>query len=245
MAALDHSEVVAPELGRKANETADQLAERVRGWIESRVPDLRLLLDYMLRRGGIATEAIGVVGHSFGGWTVLAAPDVEPRIRAVVALAPGGASNPKPGILELELKFEWGRDVPTLLLAAENDISLPLPGIMEIFERVPAAKRLAILRRADHMHFLDDVERQHEAVRAMTFSGELAWITKEMRPIAELCSGEQAHLFVRGLTLAHMDAVLRGDERAKTFLAGDLDAELATRGVETVKAGTPRGIPAF
>jgi hypothetical protein len=32
---------------------------------------------------------------------------------------------------------------------------------------------------------------------------------KEMRPITELSSGEQAHLWVRGLTLAHMDAFLR------------------------------------
>ncbi len=35
-------------------------------------------------------DRVGIVGHSFGGWTALAAPEVEPRIRAVVALGPGG-----------------------------------------------------------------------------------------------------------------------------------------------------------
>src|ERR1700732_4598062 len=35
-------------------------------------------------------------------------------------------------------------------------------------------------------------------------------IPAAMRPMAELPSGERAHAFVRGLTLAHMDATLRG-----------------------------------
>jgi len=144
------------------------------------------------------------VGHSFGGWTALAAPAVEWRISAVVALAPGGSSQPKPGIIPVKLTFTWGRDVPTLYLVAENDTSLPLAGMYELFERTPATKQMVILRRADHLHFMDNVEEVHETVRAMTFPGELAWILKEMRPIAELCSGEQAHLFVRGLTLCHM-----------------------------------------
>ncbi len=91
---------------------------------------------------------------------------------------------------------------------------------------------MLIFRRADHYHFLDNVEEVHETVRAMTFPKELAWMTEEMRPIAELCSGEQAHLFVRGLTLCHMDATLKQREEAQRFLAGDIESELATRGVD-------------
>jgi hypothetical protein len=172
------------------------------------------------------------VGHSFGGWTALAVPDVEPRIRAVVALAPGGSSQPRPGILPVKLAFDWGRDVPTLYLVAENDASLPLAGMYEIFERTPATKQLIVLRRADHMHFMDNVEEMHEAVRTMPFTGELAWLPKEMRPIAELCSGEQAYLFVRGLTLCQMDAILKRQDAARQFLSGDIEAELAARGLE-------------
>ena len=165
---------------------------------------------------------VGIVGHSFGGWTALAATDVESRIRAVVALAPGGSSQPKPGILKVKLTFTWGRDVPTLYLVAENDISLPLAGMYELFERTPATKQMVILRRADHLHFMDNVEEMHETVRKMPFTGELAWIPKEMRPIAELCSGEQAHLFVRGLTLCHMDAILRATGGSAAVFAGDI-----------------------
>ena len=102
----------------------------------------------------------------------------------------------------------------------------------ELFDRTPAARRLFILRRADHMHFMDEVEIMHEAVRSLPFSGELAWLPKEMRPVAELCSGAQAHLFVRGLTVCHFDAVLREWKDAQRFLAGDVQRELAARGVD-------------
>ena len=96
----------------------------------------------------------------------------------------------------------------------------------------PASKQMVILRRADHMHFMDHVEEMHEMVRTMPAPPELAYLAQEMRPIAELCSGEQAQLFVRGLTLCHMDATLRQREPAREFLSGDVAVQLAARGVE-------------
>jgi dienelactone hydrolase len=240
VAALDHSEVVAAELARPTVETDEQRAARQEAWIANRVPDIRFLLDHLLNDAAQSEEAkpgstrIGIVGHSFGGWTALAATDIESRIGAVVALAPGGSSQPKPGILRVKLTLTSGRDVPTLYLVGENDVSLPLAGMYEIFERTPATKQMVILRRADHMHFMDNVEQLHESVRTMTWPGELAWLPEEMRPIAELCSEEQAHLFVRGLTVCHMDAILRQQEEAQRFLLGDIEAELAQRGVEVI-----------
>ena len=233
VAALDHSEVVAAELKGRDGETPEQLSARVDAWIANRVPDVRFLLDHMFSsETNLDSSQIGIVGHSFGGWTALAAPEADQRIRSVVTLAPAGSSNPKPGIIPAKLTFDWGRDVPTLYLVAENDVPLPLDGMYEIFDRTTSAKQMFILRRADHYHFLDNVEEVHETVRAMTFPKELAWMTEKMRPIAELCSGEQAHLFVRGLTLCHMDATLKQREEAQRFLAGDIEAELATRGVD-------------
>jgi predicted dienelactone hydrolase len=238
VAALNHSELVAPELARKDDETDEQRAARAEAWIANRVPDIRFLLDHLLSspwdaQAHVDAARVGAVGHSFGGWTVLAATEVDGRIRSVVALAPAGSSHPKPGILPVKLAFSWGRDVPALYLVAEDDTMTPLAGMYELYERTPAAKQMVILRRADHSHFMDDIEREHEAVRKMPFTGALAWIPKEMRPIAELCSGEQAHLFVRGLTLCHMDATLKRREDAQRFLLSDIKAELAARGVDT------------
>jgi len=67
--------------------------------IADRVPDLRFLLDHIL--GGavdgvssaIDEQRIGLVGWSFGGWAVLATPEVDQRVAAVVALAPAGNSH--------------------------------------------------------------------------------------------------------------------------------------------------------
>lgn len=240
VAALDHSDVVAAELTRKESEADEQKTVRVAAWIANRVPDIRFLLDYLLNHAAWDSEAqidhirIGIVGHSFGGWTALAATEVESRICAVVALAPGGSSQPKPGIIPATLSFTWGREVPTLYLVAEDDVFTPLAGMYELFERTPATKQMFILRRADHMHFMDNVEEMHETVRKMPFTGELAWVLKEMRPIAEFCSGEQAHLFVRGLTLCHLDATLRRKEEAQQLLDGDMVAELAMRGIDAI-----------
>jgi predicted dienelactone hydrolase len=240
VAAADHSEIVAAQLSGRAGETDEDKAARVEAWIANRVPDIRVLLDRLAGGpGGNAWESeaqvdplrIGIVGHSFGGWTALAATAVDRRIRAVVALTPAGNSRPKPGIIPAKLTFDWGRDVPTLFLAAENDTITPLAGVRELFERTRCAKQMVILRRADHSHFVDRVEEEHETVRAMPFTGPLAWIPQEMRPITELCSGDEAHRFTRGLAVAHMDAFLREDPEARRFLAGDVEAELARRGV--------------
>jgi len=227
VAALDHSEVVAPELRPTDGETAEQAAARIQGWIAGRVPDIRVLLDHV----GADAERIGIVGHSFGGWTALAAPDVEPRIESVVAHAPAGVANPKPGVIPATLAFDWAHDIPTLVLAAEHDVPLPLPAIRELFDRIPATKLMVVLRDADHGHFADNVEQEHEAIRAMAFPAEGAWIPRQMRPIGELCSGGQSHLFTRGLTLAHLDATLRQHKQARQLLDSDLEKTLAARGV--------------
>jgi predicted dienelactone hydrolase len=127
VAAMNHSEIVAPELMRKDGETVAERAARIQGWIDSRVPDVRFLLDRILGAPPVAglppldADRVGIVGHSFGGWTALATPERDDRIRAVVAVAPAGSSRPPPDIIPATLTFDWRRDVPTLYLIAEND----------------------------------------------------------------------------------------------------------------------------
>lgn len=243
VASMDHSEVVAPELGPRPGESAAGRARRIDAVIASRVPDVRVLLSALTGPrpvaglGGIGLDRalIAVAGHSFGGWTALAAPQSEPRVRAVVALAPGGSSRPVPGVLPLTLAFGWERAVPLLILAGDCDVPVPLDGVREIFGRAPQPKQMFVLHRADHQHFADDVEGSHEALRAMTLPGEAAWMTAAMLPISQLCPGEHGHTFTRGLSLAHLDAVLRGNDAAGQFLASGAESALAARGVQAVQ----------
>ena len=239
VAALDHSEVVAPELAGNAAEI-----------IASRVPDVRFLLDCVfcgpMRDVAAADPArIGIVGHSFGGWTALALPETEPRLGAVVALAPGGASNPRPGILPVTLTFLWSRPPPTLYIVAEQDVCLPLAGMHELYARTLGQKQMVILRRADHMHFLDNAEEVHERVRAMTFPPPADWIPREMRPISELCTGEEAHRLIRGLSVAHLDASLKDNPDARRLLGAELARRLADNSIDAYAvlsgAGGPLG----
>ena len=217
VAAPDHVGSTAADAAERARRAAknevlsaaarDALIARM---IADRVPDLRFIIATML--GGSLSQSIdsariGLVGWSFGGWAVLATPEADGRVGAVAAFAPAGASNPLPGILPVALTFTWQREVPTLLLAAEDDRFIPLSGVKELFERAPSRKRMFVLRGADHQHFADQVTD------------------------AGACSPEQAHLFTRGLTLAHMDAALRRETKAERFLAEDTVARLRERGV--------------
>lgn len=217
VAAPDHVGSTAADAAERARRAAkndvltaaarDELIARM---IADRVPDLRLIIATML--GGPLSKSIdggriGLVGWSFGGWSVLATPEADPRVGAVAALAPAGAANPLPGTLPVTLTFAWQREVATLLLAAEDDRSIPLAGVKEMFERAPKPKRMFVLRGADHQHFADHV----------TDPGT--------------CSPEQAHLFTRGLVLAHFDAALRQDRGARKLLDGQPVADLRARGV--------------
>ena len=238
VAAMDHSEVVAPELqGGRPEETPAERAERIQAIIASRVPDLRFLLDFLLTGGidmRLDANRVGLVGHSAGGWTVLATTEVDARVGSVVGITPGGSSNPKPGILPVRLQFRRQHPVPTLILAAEDDVLTPLDGIQEIFEKTPQPKAMFVLRRADHEHFVDDVEGAHEGLRGMTLTGDSAWIPGAMRPLSELASAEEAHRFVRALTLAHFDASLRGESAAERFLE-NAEAQLAAVKVDSFR----------
>lgn len=222
VAAADHTGNAAPDFiertqRRAAGEapTPEEADAYLRKVIADRVPDLRFLLDHILAGAldgvpAIDEQRIGLVGWSFGGWAVLATPEVDDRVAALVALAPAGNSRPLPGIIPATLTFAWKREVPTLFLVAERDRFTPLTGEYELFERTPSRKRMFILQGADHQHFDDQIV--------------------DPGP----CSPEHAHMFTRALTLAHLDAVLRSDRDAEHFMEGDPVAALHQRGVNAI-----------
>src|SRR5712691_3910761 len=70
VAAMDHSEAVAPELASHAGETAAARAARIDAIIGSRVPDVQFLLDHLLggdTRVELDAARIGLVGHTSAG----------------------------------------------------------------------------------------------------------------------------------------------------------------------------------
>ena len=126
---------------------------------------------------------------------MLAAPEVDDRIGAVVAFVPAGSSRPLPGIIAAPLTFEWRRDVPTLFVAADRDRFVPPDRVRELYERTRGTKQLLTLNDAGHSHFGDEID-----------------------PADGACPPETAHAFVRSVTLAHFDAYLRRSQEALDHL---------------------------
>jgi predicted dienelactone hydrolase len=203
-------------------------------FIDLRPADVSFAIDSVLADFAASVDAarIGMAGHSFGGWTTLATVGRDRRIRAALPLAPAGGASPLPvEPLRSALDFRWGREVPTLFIVADRDTLLPLAGMHELLERTPAAKRMIVIKNADHMHFCDRVEEVHELFRLMPVDPVFAPLQPAVPPITELCPGEHSQATIRGLGLAHMDAHLRGVEAAARFLAGDVRATLGARGI--------------
>lgn len=208
--------------------------------------DAKLVIDRVLAgAGGLLAdpERVGASGISFGGWTTLALNSVDPRPKASFPIVPGWGKGPmKTEALQALVRLDdWGRPVPTFVLAAERDALILLGGLRELHRDLRPPKRLAVLRNAGHLHFADNAEQGHEMLRAMWKSGsfpvadpdiDLAAIAEASRPFAELCPAAHGAATVQALCLAHMDAQLRESAEARAFLAGDLPRTFAARGID-------------
>ena len=213
--------------------------EKIKQSASDRPRDMSFIFDQLLAgEMGVPVEcldaqAIGMTGHSFGGWTALQTAGQDSRVRASLPLAPGGGrvgeSNPVTDTLVDTIELGTDDRVSTLLLAAAGDVILPLEGVRELYGRVAEPKRMIILQESDHFFFCDNIASVHTMMRggliqAMPNSG--------MRTMDELCDPEAAYAFIRGLGLAHMDAVLKGDSAAADLLGSDLVTLLKGHGAD-------------
>jgi dienelactone hydrolase len=158
--------------------------------------DLHAVLQSLLDAGHRASELpaldpnrLGLLGHSFGGWTALKVPAREGRISAVCCLAP--ASEPfvgrkafDPGELPLPKK------TASLVLAARDDVLVDLDSsIRPLSDRLGPESTLEIIDRADHYHFCDGLETLHNMHENNPRENQL----QSTRPGAELRSESEMH----------------------------------------------------
>ncbi len=192
----------------------------------------------------IDRERIGTVGQSFGGWTVLALTSRDTRPKASFPIVPPWGEGPanSEALTELVRLDDWGRDVPTFVLAAELDSVVMLKGVRELYRDLKGSKRLAVLGRAGHVHFGDNAEVEHEGFRAACASNDypvggehsidFRAIAAATPPFAELCPAAHGEAVVKGLCLAHMDAHLKQLPAAHAFLNEDVAGAFAARGIQ-------------
>ena len=211
--------------------------------------DVVLVMDALLGdadaevRALLDPERVGTCGVSFGGWTSLAVNSIDARPRASFPIVPAWGPGPlHTEQLSARVRLDdWERPLPTFILAAERDALIPLPALRDLHAKLARPKRMAVLRNAGHVHFVDGAQRRHEELRSMWSSGQLpmeaanidfAAIAEASRPFSELCPAEHGAMVVRALCLAHMNAHLKADADAAAWLAGDLAGEFAGEGVD-------------
>lgn len=191
----------------------------------------------------IRGDGVGCFGNSMGGNTSLAVNSHDRRFSASFAMCPFygtrglvGLASRLQDILRVD---DWGRAVPVLILAGELDPFVALPDVRELHGKLRAPKRIAVLKRAGHLHFVDNAEAAHEGLRTWYASGtfpdpelDTSALAEAMRPFSELCSEADGAAAARGFCLAHMDAQLGRAAAAAAFLAGDLVTTFAARGID-------------
>jgi dienelactone hydrolase len=207
-------------------------------YVFDRPRDLSLILDALAARqlahqlADLDVSEVGAAGHSFGGWTALVLGGRDPRVRAVLPMAPAGGVGPLWMLtLERELTFEYAPGVETLYLTAERDSLLPVAGIEQMFLRTPDPARMFVLKDADHMHFCDRVEPSHEYFRTMPQAGPFAAVAKRLPPMSELVPGSHGHRFANAMGVLHMNAVLKRSPEAREFFQQDPVAALQRHGI--------------
>ena len=221
------------------------LLEHTRSSAMNRVADIPFLIDTAIETLPVRPDGVGVTGASFGGFSSLVAPTADPRVGATAAMCPANDDAPilAPNrLLDDYLQAPWLTDAATLILAADRDSLLPLYGQLRLLRMIPASdKRLVCLARADHNHFVDDIDVGHawmaelvQQVADIFPEGPGDWprVARSVAPIEQLIPGDDAKRAWRGVITAHFDAHLRTNPEAGE-LVKDIDAMLTSIGVES------------
>lgn len=198
----------------------------------NRPRDLQTALDAACGGGAglprVNAERIGVLGHSFGGWTAMKMPAREPRVRAVCGLAP--ASEPFVGrkaFDEGELPFAGG--VAALIVAGTDDVLVDLDTSVEpLYARLASPRALVAVDGADHFHFCDGIELLHANHLRTPREG----LRRPLRPLDDLLSQERSHRILCALVGSFFRAALggEGDPLATTRRAAALDEAVRVLG---------------
>jgi len=158
VAALDHSDASgSPELAIPPFLDPQAWDERTQ---RDRAQDLRFLVDALLARaeragdllhGHIDPQAIGGIGHSLGGYTLLGIAGAWPswrdeRLRAFVLLSPYAA----PYLRRERL------DVKSAVMLQGGTLDFPITqDLPQLYERLRAPRVLLVLRGENHLAWTD------------------------------------------------------------------------------------------
>jgi predicted dienelactone hydrolase len=196
--------------------------------ILNRPRDISFAIDQMIEmnkkegslKGLIDGAKIGVDGHSFGAYTVMAVAGQtfgqglsfrDERIKATIAMSP---SPPR----RADARFYDDIAIPTMLMTGTMDDS-PIGGMkaadrLKVFDLMTHCTRyMVVFDGGDHMVFSGRA-RELDQVNIPGKNGDAA-------------KDKEFQTFVKAATVAFFDAHLKGDEPAKKWLTADDGAKAA------------------
>ena len=152
----------------------------------------------------IDTEGIGVIGHSFGGFTACKVASTDPRIKAIVPMTVAIAGLDAPPA-----------NVPTMVFLGTHDRTIGTVGNMTTrgyYFSCPAEKYLVELKRGGHFSFCE------MALINPEFGDGIGREAKLGGKKLEFLSVPLAKEIINAYTLVFFDRVLRGNSAASKFL---------------------------
>ncbi len=213
VAAPDHVGNTLLEMAALEDDEARRASHRL---ARARRPgDLADVLRALLDDGALGDDLppldprrIGALGHSFGGWTALKLPRLEPRVRAICALAPASEAFVGRQAFAVD-ELPLPEAISTLIIAAQDDVLVDLEtSVRPLHARLGVRARLEVIERADHFHFCDGVELLHGMHRATPRQNQL----RPTRPWDDLIGEDEMHAWVCERVTAFFETALASSE---------------------------------
>jgi alpha/beta superfamily hydrolase len=114
---------------------------------EGEKEDFGAALDYIAAR--YPGVAIWAAGFSFGSWVALEVGAVDPRVSALIGIAPPVATSASGQ--EYDFSNALQSDKPKFLVQGEADEVCPLEGMWQFYGRLKEPKELVVIDAADHL----------------------------------------------------------------------------------------------
>ena len=152
--------------------------------------------------GALDAENIGVLGHSFGGFTACKVAESDKRVKAIIPMT---------------VAYGKRTSVPCFVMLGDRDRTMKQPGnavARMYYQASKGPKHLLTVKRGGHFSFTD-----MDRISPSFGDG----VGKDKRTGEEFLPIDRAKSIIKAYTLAFFDAYLRGDQRAGAFLTQNVD----------------------
>lgn len=114
---------------------------------EGEMEDFRAALDYMAAR--YSNTSLWAAGFSFGSWVALEAGAVDPRVTALIGIAPPVVTS----VSGMDYKFPntLASTKPKFFVQGEADEVCPIEGMWAFYGQLQEPKELVVIDAADHL----------------------------------------------------------------------------------------------